>query len=119
MAVTKDTEHPNSRALVRALMRGDAQAGKIGIRGDRATLQACRAHGIDNPGVALGLLAYAYGYALGLSHDKRPDTRQLCDEHGDVVVTGWVAGCTEDLSTTFPAPVDAMPARLRSTEAPR
>lgn len=103
------------RSLVRVLMRGDRPTGREGELGTAAVIAACEQHGIpvaalaedvDTPAksTALELIAYAYGYAVGLNDDWLT-VDHLCDSHAAVVREGYEAGLAEDPDATLPADV--------------
>lgn len=92
------------RSLIRVLMRGDRQTGRQGEPGPSAVLAACRTHEITDPMEALVLLAYAYGYAVGLNDDELA-VDHLCADHAAVVREGWEAGLAEDQWRTLPVGV--------------
>lgn len=93
-----------ARRVVRDRMRGDQTTGRMGDTGPNAVLVACTATGITDHDQALGLLPYAYGYALALN-GLPLDTGGLCWDHVDTLLDGFLDGGLEDRGGVWPAAV--------------
>lgn len=103
MSVT-DVQDP--RSLIRVLMRGDRATQRHGELGTTAAVAACEQHDItlDDGPAALELLAYAYGFAVGLNDDWLL-VDHLREDHAAIVREGYEAGLAEDPTKTLPAGV--------------
>lgn len=93
-----------ARRVVRDRMRGDRPTQTRGDTGPNAVLVACTALGITDHDTALALLPYAYGYGLA-TNGLPPDTADLCGQHADALLDGYLVGLWEDPAVAFPAAV--------------
>lgn len=94
---------PDPREMVRDLMRGSRPDMTQGDTGPHAVLVACGRCGVDGP-EALELLAYAYGFAVGLNDDWI-DLAGFCEGHAQAIREGWIAGLDEDRAAAWPVGV--------------